>query len=92
MARGRFDLVLMDLQMPELDGHAATRAIREREAQSPQAATRIPIVAVTADAMTGVRERCLASGFDDYLTKPYTHQQLRDVVQRWLAQGGAPGA
>lgn len=88
-AQNRFDLVLMDCQMPVMDGYEATRIIREQEAQrSPplagQASARLPIVALTADALKGDRERCLASGFDDYLSKPYTRQQLRDVIQRWL--------
>ncbi len=88
-AQDRFDLVLMDCQMPVMDGYAATRTIREQEAQrsaplTGQASARLPIVALTADALKGDRERCLAGGFDDYLSKPYTRQQLRDVIQRWL--------
>jgi len=83
-AQNRFDLVLMDCQMPVMDGYAATRTIREQEALAAQASHRLPIVALTADALKGDRERCLAGGFDDYLSKPYTRQQLRDVIQRWL--------
>jgi len=88
-AQNRFDLVLMDCQMPVMDGYTATRTIREQEAQrsappAGQAPARLPIVALTADALKGDRERCLAGGFDDYLSKPYTRQQLRDVIQRWL--------
>jgi len=84
----RPDLVLMDVQMPEMDGFAATAAIREREAAQP-GGRRLPIVALTAFAMTGDRERCLAAGMDDYLTKPIRRDQLAAVLAR-LA-GEAPG-
>ena len=80
--KGRADLIFMDCQMPQVDGFAATRMIRAREAA--QGAVRLPIVALTANAVTGDRERCLAAGMDDYLSKPFDFGQLREVLQRWL--------
>lgn len=82
--RSHFDLVLMDCQMPEMDGLTATAEIRRREASSGE--RRRTIVALTANAMQGDREQCLAAGMDDYLTKPYTQMQLQTVVQKWLNQ------
>ncbi|HKI98628.1 MAG TPA: response regulator [bacterium] len=77
--RGPFDLVLMDVQMPVLDGLAATRAIRER----PGSRT-LPIIAMTADALDGDRERCLAAGMDDYLPKPIMPDVLHRKLSKWL--------
>ncbi len=78
-----FDLVLMDCHMPEMDGFEATRAIRQREKTSTKQ-QRIPIVALTANAMAGDRERCLACGMDDYLSKPVKSKPLHNVLFRWL--------
>jgi len=76
-----YSVILMDCQMPVMDGFTATATIRERERQ--QQAARIPIIALTANAMEGDRERCLAAGMDDYLTKPFSHQALADTLARW---------
>jgi CheY-like chemotaxis protein/HPt (histidine-containing phosphotransfer) domain-containing protein len=80
----RYDLVLMDCHMPGLDGYAATREIRRREQATGR--SRIPIVAMTADAMPGDRERCLAAGMDDYLAKPVTASDIDAVLERWLGE------
>ena len=77
----RFDIIFMDCQMPEMDGYAATRNIRTLEMSVGQ---RTPIIAMTAYAMTGDREDCLASGMDDYLTKPLDIRELKAALQRWM--------
>jgi PAS domain S-box-containing protein len=88
--RERFDLILMDCQMPVMDGFTATAEIRAREAgAADRAALPMPIVALTANAMQGDRERCLAAGMSDYLCKPYTRQALAAVLATWLNPAGA---
>jgi len=83
-----FDVALMDVQMPVMDGLAATRAIRESEARNP-GRRRLPIMALTAYAMRGDRERCLAAGMDDYLTKPVKPEELSAALSRLLGEGQA---
>jgi len=85
-----YDLVLMDVQMPEMDGLEATAAIR-REGSCVRN-RRIPIIAMTANAMPGDRQRCLDAGMDDYLSKPVTRQALEEVLLRWLPMTAASAA
>ena len=85
-----FDLVFMDVQMPVLDGLAATRSIRQTETASPTPDRRAYIVAMTANALAGDRELCLAAGMDDYIAKPLTPDSLGAVLGRFRA--AAPAA
>ena len=84
MNDGRFDLVLMDVQMPEMDGMAATAAIRAAEAKT---GGHIPIIALTAHAMQDDREKCLAAGMDDYLAKPVVAAEMKLLIRRYLGKG-----
>ena len=88
LERQRFDIVLMDVQMPEMDGLEATARIRERERER-RAGGHAHIVALTAHAMAGDRERCLAAGMDGYLTKPVDPRALLEAVER-SAAGAEP--
>jgi CheY-like chemotaxis protein len=78
-----FSLILMDCQMPNVDGFAATAAIRAHERHT--GARRTPIVALTANAMSDDRERCLAAGMDDFLSKPFRPTELQAALERWIA-------
>jgi CheY-like chemotaxis protein len=84
MGQTSYDLVLMDCQMPVLDGWEATRIWRARETRLRQK-QRTPIVALTASAAAGERERCLEAGMDDYLSKPFSREALGELVDRYLA-------
>jgi CheY-like chemotaxis protein/HPt (histidine-containing phosphotransfer) domain-containing protein len=86
--RSTYDLVFMDIQMPVMDGFEATRRIRSIEAER-DGAGRTPIVAMTAHAMIGFREKCLEEGMDDFLSKPLKKQGLLAVVERWVARAKA---
>jgi signal transduction histidine kinase/ActR/RegA family two-component response regulator len=87
-----FDLLLLDCQMPEIDGYETARRIRAREASGLAGSGRLPIVALTAHAMPGDREKCIEAGMDDYLAKPFTEEQLAALLQRWLPADGAAAA
>ena len=91
VSTGNYVAILMDCQMPLVDGFDATRNIRQREAASQdsaptdsQPARHIPIIALTANAMHGDRERCIAAGMDDYLTKPLRKEDLKRALERWI--------
>ena len=86
-AQGGFDLMLMDCHMPEMDGFEATREIREREQQ--RAGKRMPIVALTANAMAQDREECLNAGMDDHLSKPFSMPTMQEMLERWMPRSAA---
>jgi hypothetical protein len=81
------ELILMDCQMPVMDGLAAARAIRESETDG----TRVPIVALTGNAMPGDREACVAAGMDDYLAKPFSLTALKAMIDKWTGSATPPG-
>jgi CheY-like chemotaxis protein len=83
LRKASFDLVLMDVQMPEMDGFEATAAVRARE-KSEGAQTHQPIIALTAHAMKGDREKCLVAGMDGYLTKPIRVEELDELLKSYM--------
>ncbi|MDD2220104.1 MAG: response regulator, partial [Desulfoplanes sp.] len=92
LEQGTYDLVFMDCQMPVMDGYEATQKIREKEKQS-QNNHRIPIIAMTAHAMPTDKQRCLAAGMDDYLSKPFGLEDIKKCLKRWNKTiGGEHGA
>ncbi|MBN1264004.1 MAG: response regulator [Anaerolineales bacterium] len=86
LAEASYNLVLMDCQMPEMDGFEATRRIRSGEAGGSNPA--IPIIALTAHALKGDREKCIEAGMDGYITKPLNPEELKQVLETWLAESG----
>jgi CheY-like chemotaxis protein len=84
-----YDVIFMDCQMPEMDGFEATREIRRCERGGTSHA---PIVALTANAMAGDREKCLESGMDDFVSKPVDEKRLREAIARWTPGGEAAAA
>ena len=86
--RKPYDFIFMDVMMPEMDGHEATRLLRRRQlvGGQPNYDQRIVVVAMTAHAMAGDREKCLAAGMDDYLSKPVRPKDVRDMVEKWAGK------
>ena len=92
LADQEFDLILMDCQMPEMDGYEAVGLIRAAKGgTSALAAAAIPVIALTANALTGDRERCLEAGFNDYLAKPFAEAALHGVLRKWLPSPASTG-
>jgi CheY-like chemotaxis protein/HPt (histidine-containing phosphotransfer) domain-containing protein len=90
LERVRYDIILMDCMMPEMDGYEATKKLREGERQNPKGHRRAHIIAMTANAMQGDREKCIVAGMDDYVSKPVKIADLRRAIEKWAAQ--VPGS
>mgnify|MGYP000620956852 CR=1 FL=1 len=84
---GKVDLMFLDIQMPVLDGFGATEAIRQAESLT---GAHVPIIALTAHALEGYREKCLAAGMDDFLTKPLQPKVLRETLSLWSPRNLSP--
>lgn len=82
----RFSIILMDWQLPDMSGLECARIVRERENKTGR---RTPIIAVTANALLGDKQKCLEAGMDDYLSKPFTMQQFETTLMRWLKDKSA---
>src|SRR5690606_18612952 len=91
MEASRYDIVLMDCQMPVMDGYSATRRWREMEEEAGDG-RHVPIIAMTANAMAGDRQKCLDAGMDDYLAKPVTRSELERTLARWWNAEAAAAA
>ncbi len=92
LERNAYDVVLMDCQMPEMDGFEATRCLREKEKAAGAGGRHLPVIAMTANALDGDREKCLEAGMDDYIAKPVRVEVLARVLADWTAAtGGRPG-
>jgi signal transduction histidine kinase/CheY-like chemotaxis protein len=87
VAENSYDIIFMDCQMPVMDGYEATREIRQREEAQDHCQKRAVIVALTANALMGDRERCLAAGMDDYISKPFGQKQIARIFKKWLPSG-----
>jgi signal transduction histidine kinase/CheY-like chemotaxis protein/HPt (histidine-containing phosphotransfer) domain-containing protein len=90
VSRQRYDAILMDCMMPDMDGFQTTAAMRQMERLAGQG-QHTPVIALTASATTGDRQRCLEAGMDDYLSKPFRQTALAEVMNRWLAAGDGEG-
>jgi CheY-like chemotaxis protein/HPt (histidine-containing phosphotransfer) domain-containing protein len=91
LEQGKYEAVLMDCQMPIMDGYVTTRTIRKLEAEGARAG-HIPVIAMTANAMAGDREKCLAAGMDDYMSKPLNRALLEQTLRKWLPKTGTAAA
>ncbi len=89
--RQAYDLVFMDCQMPEIDGYKATELIRQIESESPDQ-HRTPVIALTANALSGDREKCLKAGMDDYISKPFSQNSIYKILESWLPDSIRAGA